>query len=110
MNRLPTNDEVRAQKGRSAEGDHLRDLAKSIQKRAEIEITELLERAKIEDAKTPRSHCTCGAEMLSWPGVGLSNWGDWKCSRCAAAWCQDCGAQIGLAGTCEAYEETKRCD
>lgn len=54
-------------------------------------------------AGAPRLVCGCGfpIEHTHEPG---SSWGDWRCERCGAAWCPDCGAPVDLTdGQCTAY-------
>lgn len=50
--------------------------------------------------------CYCGAKMPPRPTHG--NWGDWRCPRCLAAYCQDCGEYLDLNYDCpHAKEEAK---
>lgn len=51
-----------------------------------------------------RTHCDCGAELDPVASAG-GNWGSWRCRKCWAGYCQDCGSQLDGYNDCIAYRE-----
>ncbi|MGI0810815.1 hypothetical protein ACRCPG_19515 [Pseudomonas aeruginosa] len=60
-------------------------------------------------ARRLRTHCTCGEELEP-PTNGLGNWGSWRCRKCWAGYCQDCGSPLDYNDQCIAYREAQEED